>query len=324
MAEFIYTTSTNISGPWLIDSDKLETLDKTLDEEWTRITKYQEELIKKKVDQIMEEDQYIPKEDDKRALEIESRRKEIEARVRSRSLYSDDRSITIHLKGNKKVIVKTFGEALRQQSLLEELPISFSALIQSGHIKGEFELRKNGHLDISVSPEHLPESRELFAALKRWASTVSPPKWQQFWLDFNPGQWLVWFVVLVIALSVLGNSESVAKKYYKQEAMELLKNGLSQDEQLKAIETLLALESGYIPKDQSIARPGWVTLLLFGGLMACVVLTITPKSRIGIGKGQDSINRWRLWIRVVFVLVPVFIFVNVIWPYLSKLVPNLF
>jgi hypothetical protein len=318
MAEFVYTTATSMPGPWLIDSDQLESLDKILDDEWVRITKHHEDSIRKKVDKMIEENEAKGAN-----ILYENPKKAFDERVRAFD-GKDERNVTIRLKANKKIIVKSFGEALRQQDLLQEMPIGFSAVMKSGDISGEIALTGRGHLEISVSPERLSESKEFFAALQRWASKIRPPKWQQYWLAVEHFQWFLWVLILVVALSIVGNSDSTAKKFYKQQAAELLKDGLSEDEHLKAIETILALESGYVPPGQGVANPGWFKILLFGGFIACVVLSIRPKSRIGIGKGQDSINRWRLWMRVVFVIIPGFIFVNIVWPYLGKFLPGLF
>lgn len=324
MAEFIYTTATNMPGPWLIDSEKLESLDKILDDEWARITKHHEDSIRKRVDKMIEES----KAKGEKELDLESLKKNYEERVRAYD-NKDSRHVTIRLKSNKKIIVESFSEALRQQDLLQEMPIGFSAVMKSGDISGEIALTgrgltERGSLEISVSPERLAESKEFFAALQRWASTIRPPKWQQHWLALEHFQWFLWIIILVLAMAIVGSGESTAKKFYREQAAELLKDGLSEDKQLKAIETILVLESGYVPPGQGVATPGWFKILLFGGFIACVVLSIRPKSRIGIGKGQDSINRWRLWMRVVFVVIPGFIFVNIIWPYLGKFLPGLF
>src|SRR5215217_7482985 len=77
--------------------------------------------------------------------------------------------------------VKSFGEALREQSLMEEMPNGFTFDLKSGDITCTIDMRQSGFLDISVSPEHLPESRELFATLQRWAGPIRPPTWQRLW-----------------------------------------------------------------------------------------------------------------------------------------------
>lgn len=329
MAEFIYTTSTTISGPWLIDSDKLEALDKIFEEELERITKRNEELIRAEVEQRLKTDTVtalisLTDDESRRNAELDRWKKEIEAMIRSSYRYRDERSVTIYLKSNKRIVLKSFGEAMRQPDLIAEMPIGFDSVLQTGNIKGQVELRQSGKLDITVSPEHLAESRELFASLQRWATISRPPKWQQVWVSLNPLQWVLWIIVVLIGSTALVGSESAAKSFYKEQAKQLLQNGLSPDEQLKAIETLLALESGYTPPSQVVGFPGWFILLFWGGLIACIVLTITPKPRIGIGKGHDAINHWRLWMRIVFIIIPGFVFVNIIWPYLSRLFPSIF
>jgi len=355
MAEFIYTTSTSVRGPWLIDADKLEELDNILGEEEARLLKRNEERLNAEVERQLQGDYVVdskmhqlklrkllrddspPKEGEEparnaeepdREAEIEKikgeRRNEIRSNLVTRGYggYLQSRSLTIRLKKNKKVIVKSFGEALREQSLSEEMPDGFTFDLRSGDITCTIDMRQNGSLDISVSPEHLPESRELFATLQRWAGPTRPPTWQRFWMSLNPIQWALWLCLLMVSGLMIDDSKSHAKEAFRNQAHQLLKDGISQDEQIKAIETILALQADYVPVGQQSRTPGWFMLLIFGGFAICVVLTFTPKSLIGIGRGQEAIGRWRKWMRFVFMIVPGFIFLNIIWPWLSNIISN--
>lgn len=357
MAEFIYTTSYTGRGPWLIDADRLEELDVILGEEEARLSKRSEERLNAEVERQLQNDyvveaqiadidlrrklfkiddtdrqrgESLTKNDDAEKIDKEAeiekikqkRREEISARLVTSTFsdYLQSRSLTIRLKKNKKVVVKSFGEALREQSLIEEMPVGFTFVLRNGEIKCTIEMRQDGSLDISVSPEHLPESRELFAALQRWVIPMRPPTWQQLWVFLNPIQWILWFVLLLIIGTVIEDSKSYAKQTFTNQANQLLKDGISQEEQLKAIETILALQADYIPPGQQSHTPGWLNLLIFGGLTICLVLTFAPKSLIGIGRGQEAIGRWRKWMRFVFIIVPGFIFLNIVWPWLSNII----
>jgi hypothetical protein len=346
MAEFIYSTSLSIDRPWLIDVNHLQSLDALLEEEAARLSKRNRERLNTEIEEQlshdiklelarMREDRIklkseagIGDKNSEPALDLDEvkqrRREEIKTQLLSHpySDYAENRSITIHLEKNKRVVVKSFAEALRQQSLSDEMPVGFDDVLRSGEIKCEIELRKSGTLDISVSPEHLAESRELFAALQRWAQPIRPPKWQRFWASINPLQWMLLLFAISVSALAIGDSTDSAKRFYKEQAVHLLKDGVSQDEQLKAIEMILALETGFVPPSQSTPVPGWFWFLLCGGFVVCLVLSFPPKSIIGVGKGQEAINHWRIWMRIVFIIVPSFIFLNIIWPYLSTLISN--
>ncbi len=345
MAEFIYATSLRIPRPWLIDAKQLESLDNIVNEEEAKLSKRNKEKLDIEIEKRLKDDVGVEGAIFRKELELDrkrlkggpveevndeefieevkqTRRTEIRSLLLNRSYsdYNQDRSLTIHLKKNKKVVVKSFDEALRQQSLIDEMPVGFRWVLNSGEIKCQIDLERNGTLDITVSPEHLPESRESFAALQRWAVSIRPPKWQQLWAFVNPLQWMLFFVVLFVSFVLVGDTEATAKRYHKEQAYQLLKDGISQDEQLKSIETLLALDAGYIPPNLTVQTPSWLKLLLYGGLLTFLALSFPPKSRIGVGKGERSIKSWRIWIRIVFVVVPGFVFLNMIWPWLSGII----
>lgn len=302
MAEFIYSTSLSIRRPCLIDAEKLEALDVILDEEWARLAKKNEEKLNAEVEaqlnakhssveleQLQEElaAKLQARIDGKSSLDEENvnteeeevkqkRRDEIKQKhrdeIRTRLLsytysdYIESRSLIIQLKKNKKVALKSFGEALRQQSLMDEKPIGFDAVLRNGEVKCNISIRQRDTLDISVSPEHLSESRELFAALQRWTERIRPPKWQQLWVLLNPLQWFLFAIILLVSTYAIGDSEASAKKTYKEQAGQLLKDGISQDEQLKAIENILSLEAGYVPPTQAKQTPGWLCSCYLGDL----------------------------------------------------------
>ena len=360
MAEFIYTTSSFDRAPWLIDSEGLEALDVILDEEEARLLKRNEDRLNAQVERELQDDWFVKskistldtielrknlgldsadRQGDEEPQKVvaqdrsreavlqeikQGRREEIRAKLvtASYSDYLQSRSLTIRLKKNKKVVVKSFGEALREQSLMEEEPVGFTFALRTGEIRCTIDMRDDGSLDISVSPEHLQESRELFAALQRWAAPKRPPIWQRFWVLFNPIQWGFWITLLLVSGLIVNDSKSYAKETFRNQAHQLLKDGISQDEQIKAIETILAIQAEYIPPGQQSGTPGWLKLLIFGGFAICLVLTFPPKSLIGIGKGQVAIVRWRKWMRFVFIIVPGFIFLNIVWPWLSSIIGN--
>jgi hypothetical protein len=326
MADFIYTTSKTIRRPWFIDTDKLEALDKLLDEEWLRLSARTEAQLSTNIEEKLKSDFSLElarmrKEHFNEEEVAQKRRTELRDQLKEFSLYTEERSITIYLKKNKKLPVKSFSDALREPILLEEIPIGFEARLKSGEITSSIKLiRGNGSLEITVSPEHISESKELFAAMQRWAIAARPPRWQQIWLLLNPGQWLIWLFLLWLPLAFLTDTKTAAANQYKAQAHQILKNGVTQDNQVKVVEIILALQSDYIPQhiSQSAAYPGWYKLLFFGGFIVCVVLSITPKSMLGIGKGQEAINHWRSWMRIVFIIVPSFVFLNIVWPYISS------
>jgi hypothetical protein len=313
MSEFFYQTSESLSGPWLLPGEQLRALDKILSDEYSRLIERNERLLEVEVEDQLRRDLDFESKEIRTREEIKQKREQIKKSLRVYHRYTESRELVIFFdKDRRKMKVEKFEDALRESTLMDEVPTRFEAKLECGEIRCDVGLSKYlGTLDIRVSPEHISEARELFVSLLGWAKANRPPKWQQLWPTFNGLQWILWIAVLLISFGVVSDS---AKTAYKQEASALLQKGVSQENQLRAIEILLALQSEYSPPSRGGSLPGWLKLLFFGGLITCIVTSFAPKTILGIGKGEDKIRFWRRWLRFVFYLVPSFIFLNVVWP----------
>jgi hypothetical protein len=313
MSEFFYQTSESIRGPWLIPGEQLRALDKILTDEYARLIERNQKVLDADVEDQLRRDLEFESRENRTKEEIKQKRDQIKKSLRDYHRYTESRELVMFFdKDKRKMKVEKFEDALRESTLMDEVPTRFEAKIECGEIRCDVGLSKYlNTLDIRVSPEHLSEARELFVSLLGWAKANRPPKWQQLWRTFNGLQWILWMVVLFISFGVVSDS---AKTAYKQEASALLQKGVSQENQLRAIEILLALQSDYSPPSREGSVPGWLKLLFFGGLITCIATSFAPKTILGIGKGEDKIRFWRWWLRFVFYLVPAFLFLNVVWP----------
>jgi hypothetical protein len=110
------------------------------------------------------------------------------------------------------------------------------------------------------------------------------------------------------------------KNDLKSQAHELLKDGITPDETEKALDILLKLQSGFLPKDYIEANPtslrGWYILVTCAALFGIIGL-IPPKTNLGLGKGEQRVKRWIIWIRVVSVVIPTGIILPIVLNKLS-------
>lgn len=316
MSEFVYQTSESLSGPWLLPGEQLRALDNILSDEYSRLIERNERLLEVEVEDQLRRELDFESKENRTKEEIKQKKEQIKKSLRLHHRYSESRELVIFFdKDKRKMKVEKFEDALRESTLMDEVPTRFEAKLECGEIRCEVGLSKylTGNLDIRVSPEHISEARELFVSLLGWAKANRPPKWQRLWRTLNGFQWILWLAVVWVGFVAISDS---SKTPYKQEASALLQKGVSPENQLRAIEILLALQSDYSPPGQEMKTPAWLKLLFFGGLITCIVTSIAPKTVLGIGKGEDKIRFWRWWIRFVFYLVPGFLFLNVIWPML--------
>src|SRR5207253_6495681 len=122
MAQFLYTTSLSVAGPWLIDSDRLNALDDLLEEEWKCLTKRREEMLEAEVEENLKKSLNDPfsefREKKPTRSELQARKQKIEESLLQYGRYKTNREIIIYLRKDKKVKVTSFKEAMRQQTLL--------------------------------------------------------------------------------------------------------------------------------------------------------------------------------------------------------------
>lgn len=319
MSTIIQKTSLEECGPWLLDGSSLEALDAILDEEWDRLNNNMSEQIEEEVSEKLRNEfqkpysEFFNKKPSDEKLELLKNEKR-EA-LRTSYKYRTEREIIIFLKNGSKIITKSFKDSMRNLDLVKEVPNQFEITFNCGEIKCKIEFndfRKS--LEVKVYPENLQESNELFVVLSRWVATNRPKKWQQMWLkinEFKVSYWALFFLSLIM----LNNIWLDQYKYiYKEEAKQLLKDGISQSELSKAVEILLALQVNNTDSMQRPNMPSWFIYYLISGLIFCIFLSISPKNILGIGKGQEVINHWRIWMQFIFFIVPGFIFINIVWP----------
>ena len=320
MAEFIYSTSSSFGGPWLIDAERLEALDEILGEQQQRLSERTQGRKALEVDRLLKDDWLLSRMKDSHELEERTKTRKTELADQVAYKFEESQSITLRLEAEKKVRVNSFDEAQTEPSWADQIVTGFRVELRSGDVRAEVDLRRRNYLDITVSPETLTESTELFVVLRRWADSCRAPKWQQVWWKFNGLQWFSILFIALTALFFINDAESISKATYKLKASQMLADGINQNNQQKAIETLLALDSGYVPPTQPSVPlfPFWVKLVALTAIVMCLVLTFTPKSIVAIGKGEERIKRWRIWMRIVFVVVPTILIVDILLPNASS------
>jgi|ERR1051326_1514760 len=127
---------------------------------------------------------------------------------------------------------------------------------------------------------------------------------------------MAWF--FVAAYWYGGNANNIGKTYYQAQAVELLQKGVNPQNEIKAIEILLALQSDYRNQQIPPSKPSgrfWLFLVV-GGLL-CLALSFPPELVVGLGKGEKELARWQSWIKFVSITVPAFLASTYLWPTLT-------
>lgn len=310
MPELIYPTSTELRGPILISAASLKELDGILAEQMQTLRDLQKQMVEEAVAKETREKSF-----DKEDIE------QIKDRVLKGFLGENHTSLVVYLSNGSRLKTHSFEEAAAHAEVSRNLATSFDLEMQCGKttLRMHAESTSFGtELSLDVSPSSSEAAVNVFSAIRRWLRKIQAPRWQQWWCAAGHlwfAIWMVFFFAVAIVLAVSqGDSES---NYYKEQARQLVKKGVTPDQPQKAIETLLALQGGS-PAPTEHRAGNWFWFFLIGGIIVCFILSYPPKLVLGLGVGEDRIGYWRTWTRFVFVIVPTFVASNFLWPVVSE------
>jgi hypothetical protein len=327
MAEIVHSTRLDEEGPWLLDRECLLELDKLVDNEWIKLEKYRERLIAEEVNgEILRISKKRPEYFD----EVKERQ-QLQGVLEKSYEYGKGRNLVILLSGHRRVVAQSFEEAMRDPALLGEKPEGFALALKCYKIKCQLQVPYyQTSLRLEVDEDRNPIAKELFASLKSWVDTARPPYWQQLWLRLKGygAQWSLCLMIFVAALfyfiAIAPDTSGTARSARHAQAIELLKDGISQTNQFKALELILSYESGDPPSSRTVMIPSWFWWFLCGAPLFCVALSFTPKIVLGIGKGQESIKKWLRWMKFIAITLPLWIVGTFIWPKALAVLQNIF
>lgn len=321
MARLSFPTSREIPCPLLIDEAQLEALDGIIDryEDPLRATREKDidAATEKMIQQRLMRGLLKPEAVDEAKKEIRQ-----SAVFYSSRLQRETRSATIYLKGGKEVQAARFSEVISQPLGDEETPVGLASMLAIGRVTARVRLNDRqwqSALLIEVEPNDLEVAQTLFGTLNNWASGVQAGKWAQKWLSLRPivGAGLVFWLFVAFIFVPLMSWQLGGQRGSRIEARKLLSKGLSHDDELRAIELILAIESRYdVTAGQApVITPRYWAYATLCALILAIVL-ICPSVCIGVWKGKQDIRRWRIWIKSVTVTVPLLVVSGALVPWI--------
>lgn len=322
MAEILYATEATLEGPWLLDRRALEELEKVVEGEWQGLNQSLQDKLEQEAEEQLE-----------RGINrgyYKNNKKEL-ARIK-KEIHADppywarsEKTLTLGFSDGGSFISDSFNKPLRESTLYEktatELDYSLkSADIQAGiHCSGK-------RLRINASPNNAQVARELYVSLRQWADKYRPPIWQRIWVWLDGWQWPIYIVFAFASLLALASVKSPAKLEIEKLGKSLIDSGINQTNLFTGIKVLLQLQLNYFPSSTTTSTniPLWFWLIVVGGLVISTVISLHPKTILGIGRGERKIGFWRLWMNLVGITLPSLLFVSIVWPQLITFIVNLF
>jgi len=323
MPELIYPTSIKAKGPFLISLDSLKQFDSILDEQMGALREYRARVIKKRVEQKLLQ----AKTTDPGELQaLEERHRTI---LENDYELRESTTLELSLSDGGRLIVKSFSEAATHTEVSRTLATGFTIAMQCGGVSLSLDAESddfNTDIKLRVSPSGSEAAKSLFSVVSRWLRSIRAPRWQQLWCKAGHLKFLVWSALIgILFLTLMFSSSDFDSRYYKKQGDDIVKQGVSPSNQLKAIETLLAIQSeSPAPGPTRHIVGNWFWFLLTTGFVTCLILSYPPKLILGLGIGEDRIAAWRKWIQFVSVAIPGFVASNFLWPFVAENVKKLF
>jgi hypothetical protein len=325
MASISYPTHLDVPGPWLLDATNLRDLDGVVDSCVVRMKKRQEELVSSAVAKKMKE--FASKGLSEAAL----KQKADELRESVGGTYplnTKKRSVVAYMTGGRSADGRTFEELNTLPRVNEETPRGFAlrAAIADTEITVELAFSEySRNLKLAVSSPDPDFAQELFGRMENWVSDIQPKRWLQIWLKADFFSFLA--VIAILALSMFAAGRVMVTEegpsQVRQQAFELARQGVNSSNEIRAIQLLLSMESGYEPVPAPAVHNYptlrfWVYLTL--ALALLVAFQLPPKGAIGIWGGKRALDAQRRWVRTVSITVPGLLGTSFFIPTLLRLI----
>jgi hypothetical protein len=295
MPEPLLSTRFKAPGPWLLDSAQLQRLEAVVDEF------VQEQSIQAAA--LADTGMVAPR------------------------LEACSRYLTILLHGSE-LPAGSFKQAFWHTTSQNEVAVGFIYNFRFGdaqalvRVSADTNKEQQGSkdeaevLEIRVVPQSSRISQGLFVALKAWAEEVGPSAYQRWLLSARGFARFFLAMMLIFGGLAFFSPTTDFKQFYKEEAHKILKEGVNQSNQQRAIELLLALQTDYSPPGLKRQQFGTVNPTFVVIAVTLAILAVTPRICLGFWKGKRRLQLYRWWMKAVPGTIPALIFARYVLPQL--------
>ncbi|MCU7496097.1 MAG: hypothetical protein HF314_17515 [Ignavibacteria bacterium] len=313
MAELIFPIEKEFTGPFFISIEHLEKLDEIISKyvvifnEYTekQIVALREKYIKENVNKFKGS---IPSPNDssidKYIYQMEDLKSKNEVEV----------SVRFHSK--KSLIGKNFRDILTDPATKDEIPDEISINIVNGDIDIAIKLDRHSRGKIEIDKNFrtpLPLFQEFQYEIINWIEKVKVNKLITYWCNIGRilpifGLPLITFMI-IWGMNLLNNNDSINEAYkgaLKNRIIKIVENGITKDNEPKAIEYILALNTGYQYKDiykecsqnyKAKNSNSYLYMIILALILQ--IILYYPRTAIEIGRGKQRLKAWNIWIKFV-------------------------
>lgn len=308
-------------GPWLFDEEAAEKFDAVLSNVERQLQSSYEEKLQKL---------------------IQNRLKGVSESLRLKSeKYSDNKYIMKDIAEEIKAVESGHKEENLKKELLRDFPIplwdvevrcsdgvliSGSRMLELYRIKEgkqqtalylrakinipfarfreiQLNIERESGIVCKIDPEVFNEYGKILDDIDFELSKIAPNKYFVLWSKHRFSA-LVLLSLMAFVGVIYFSPKFISKKYlYKQEIVTLLDKPSSSENDARLLRPLAAYVTDYGAQETpaSVNPKQFIVLVV----LAVLLFFAPPSNIIGIGKGRESISRWRAWFKVLYFLVPV-------------------
>jgi hypothetical protein len=296
MGHLIIPTEREIAGPWFLGNSELEELDDVFGF-------IDAEMIKAFDVEIEEEANEMIKS--RTTTELAS----TITRLKARSYIRNAKKVTLISKDEKRLIDNSLRGILKDSKIKDFKPKELRLEIEHGNNELSIIIKKvfDDKLSYKVKCSSQDSQEEIRYKLDNLLEKHRPNKFKQIWTKYAYYIGLLSFIFILTSFSIYVLKDSTdVKSTYQNEINTLLKSGVTNDNQNKAIELLLKYSSDYRPeniRNNSIFDKSFYRMFSIS-IFVLLISIFHPKTVIGIGRDRNLQNFYRFYTAFVLFTIP--------------------
>lgn len=306
MAKLITPSENVLDGPWLLGKDQLSLLNTTIEKIEQHLKKAEDIRVTSEAEIHMQEYQNIYPN-----LTIEQAKEKVKKYSTSRR--KENYSI-IHTKEGKVIEDESLLGILKDPQVDHYTPTELRIKRAFGASEFSLKVSEYGKLYVNTLVANESIQADINYEIKNWIDPIKPKILVRWWSEVIPYMLIpIGIILLLIGLNNSPTNLQLYKEELSRESYKLLENGLSPEEETKAIEIILEDRSNYVPNDfKPVPQKSKHSLFWVTSIVGIIILSIRPKTVIGLGKNEWKVKFYTVWIYIVLSYIPLDIAIQIL------------
>ena len=309
MGKLIIPNEITIQGPWILQESELDELGNVIEVIDSKLEDALYLVIENEAKENFDEFKKYDEE-----ISLDTAKQKI---VESYPFNKKESEAVLISKNRKKLVDDSLISLLKDKNLNEFYPSELLVNIRKGPIEFTLDIssKYDGELHTRLKIDDDTIAGDINYELNQWIRKNRPNLVLQKWSSWFPYALFMAFCFLVIFSGVFFETDKDAyKNELRNQAEQILIDGLSKEETQNAVEIMLKLQTGFVPQNYTAKHTKnsmlfniWIVFLLIA-----IILLIKPKTIIGLGKNKWKASFLKKWIYFVFIFIPFSILVPIL------------